>query len=241
MTRVGMMTEISSEVDKEVNRNKNGDRVWRNESGSWFQRRGDAQLTRDLLAVSAFLVVGSYGYLWVTTVVMEKSLFGLCSLGVVTQQFDDALLLRQRHASLDQTLWSLPQYDSLVGRNFLPGCWILEVYLLPQHAVDAAAARRLGTERVEVVETQNVAKIHQTRSTNFLRRTEVGRRLPDRYFVVGWRHADSTSGDGNRVELAVFPAAKWRHDAGWRHWMMKLIRWRHCGPASDADNTQSIN
>jgi len=45
MTRVRMMTEMSWEVDEEVNRDKTGDwRGWRNKSWSWFQRQGDAYL-----------------------------------------------------------------------------------------------------------------------------------------------------------------------------------------------------
>jgi len=195
-------------------------------------------------------------YLWVASVVTEKSLLALGRFTVVAQQFDDALLLRQRHASLNQTLWSLPQHDSLLRRNLLAstawcilasGCWGRPVNLLPQHAVDAAAARRLNTECVEVVQTQNVAQIHKTRTSIFLQRVGVFYRLLNghlgcilrclgRHFA-GRGHTGSTSGGGNWVKLAhgdkllmlrMFPSANRRHEARWRHWMMKLISWRHC-------------
>jgi len=125
-----------------------------------------------------------------TSIVAQKSLFGLGRLRVVAQQFDDAFLLRQRHASLDQTLRSLPEHRPLLRRNPLPGDtrWILaagHVNLLPQHAVDAAAARRLRAEGVEVVEAENVAKVDQTRSTVPPRRLHVCRRHLGCNFVVG--------------------------------------------------------
>ena len=45
MTRLWMMTEMSWEVDEEVNRDENDEADGMN-SGSWFQRRGDAYLNK---------------------------------------------------------------------------------------------------------------------------------------------------------------------------------------------------
>ena len=137
---------------------------------------------------SDIVYLGCHGYLRVASVVMHKPLFAPLCLRVVTQQLDDALLLRQRHASLDQALRPLPLHHPLPRRNPSPGngCVLGPTRgreLFPQHPVDAAAARRPHAERVEVVEAQDVAQIHQTRSPIRSPYIDVGGRRH-----LGWRH-----------------------------------------------------
>lgn len=103
-------------------------------------------------------------------------MFRLIRLGVVAQQFNDAFLLRQRHASLYQTLGPLPQHDPATGGRLRPGrsgCAPAPGHqgrdgglggLLAQHPVQAAAARRLRAERLEVVEAQDRPDVDQARS-----------------------------------------------------------------------------
>ena len=118
-------------------------------------------------------------------------------------KLNDALLLGQRHAPLDQALRPLTLHRPLSRRNSLSGrrgCLLDTAgrrrrQLFAQHAVEAAAARSLNAERLKVVQTQHVAKIDQARATVSPRHVEVGRRHFGRHFGVRQRHG------GGRFEL----------------------------------------